>query len=452
MSETRWIFLSVLLTSFMGPFMGSSINMAVPAMAREFQMPAEQLSWVVTAFLLGSVAALLPFGKLADIVGRKRLYRRGLVALMLTTVACGLALSAFSLILARLLQGIALATLFSTSMAMLVASHKPEERGRVIGYSAAATYIGLSAGPVLGGAITEYLGWRLIFFLTAIGILLSLAAMAKVEDEWYGAKGEKLDGIGSCIYCAASTMTLYGLSASASYAGARYLLLAGLTLFAVFLWEQHRARYPLVDWQLFGNGIFALSNLAAMIHYSATFALGFLLSLYLQLIRGFDAASAGLFLLLQPAMMALFSPLAGRLSDQLQPRIVASAGMAITAMGLLAFSFLAAGTSLEFLGANLLFIGIGFAFFSSPNSNAVMGAVAPRHYGVAAAILSVMRLSGQAISMAVVTVLLAFYTAEALPSAYLPSLLTSFQRIFSVLAAICAIGVVVSLKRGKKVS
>lgn len=450
MTQSRWIFLAVLITSFIGPFMGSSINIAIPSMAEEFQLPVEQLSWVVTAYLLGSASALLPFGKLADIIGRKRLYRIGIAAIIITTTGSGLAPSMDILVLFRLLQGVSLAMIFSTGMAMLVSSHKPEERGKVIGYSSAAVYIGLSLGPVIGGMITQYFGWRLIFFLTAAGLVLSFAAVSKVSDEWYGDRQEKLDYFGSLLYCAASSMVLYGLSAYAEHPMVKYIFLGGVILFGIFLLEQRRVSNPLLEMDLFHNTIFAMSNLAAMIHYSSTFALGFLLSLYLQLIRGFDASTAGLFLLLQPSMMALLSPKAGALSDRLQPRLVATSGMAMTAIGLAAFSFLTAVSPIWQIAVNLLFIGIGFAFFSSPNSNAIMGAVEPRQYGVAASVLSVMRLSGQAISMAIVTVLLSVYTVDAMSPEYLPSLLAAFHKIFQVLAVSCALGVAASLARGKR--
>jgi len=450
MTQSKWIFLAVLITSFIGPFMGSSINIAIPSMAKEFQLPVEQLSWVVTAYLLGSASALLPFGKLADIIGRKRLYRIGIVAIIITTIGSGLAPSMDVLVLFRLLQGVSLAMIFSTGMAILVSSHKPEERGKVIGYSSAAVYIGLSLGPVIGGMITQYFGWRLIFFLTAAGLVLSFAAVSKVSDEWYGDKQEKLDYFGSLLYCAASSMVLYGLSAYAEHPMVKYIFFGGVVLFGIFLLEQSRVSNPLLEMGLFHNTIFTMSNLAAMIHYSSTFALGFLLSLYLQLIRGFDASTAGLFLLLQPSMMALFSPKAGALSDRLQPRFVATSGMAMTAIGLAAFSFLTAVSPIWQIAVNLLFIGIGFAFFSSPNSNAIMGAVEPRQYGVAASVLSVMRLGGQAISMAIVTVLLSVYTVDAMSPEYLPSLLAAFHKIFEVLAVSCVLGVAASLARGKR--
>ena len=450
MTQNRWILFAVLSISFFGPFMASSINIAIPAMGKDFELMPEQLSWVVTAFLVGSAAFLVPFGKLADIVGSKRLFCIGLRFLLAATVAGALSPDAFWLILFRLLQGVSLAMIFSTSMAMLVASHPPAQRGRVIGYSAAATYIGLSLGPVVGGLMTQFLGWRLIFWCMAGGILLSLLAMGTVEGEWYGEPSDRLDYIGSLLYSLSAGLLLYGLSSYGTYPFAGAFLAAGVIFFILFLWEQYKAEYPLINWQLFRSGIFAFSNLAAMIHYSSTFALGFILSLYLQLLRGFDAAFAGLFLLLQPVMMAAFSPLAGSLSDKKQPRLVASSGMAMTALGLAVFLLMDENSSLFLIGGNLLFIGVGFAFFSSPNSNAIMGSVSSREYGIAAAVLSVMRIGGQAISMAIVTVILTTTTASVPEAEYLPSLMQVFHRVFAVFAVLCSLGVFISLARGRR--
>lgn len=430
--------------------MGSSINIAIPTMALDFGVAAQELSWVVTAYLLGSAALLVPFGRLADMVGRRRLYTVGTSVVGGMTLISGLAPNVEFLILFRLLQGLALAMIFSTGMAMLVASHPATMRGRVIGFSAAATYIGLSLGPVLGGLITQYLGWRIIFFLSAAVNFLSSFMAAHAEGEWYGDRKGGLDYVGCILYFMASTMLLYGLSAFAVSYGMRYVFAGGVVALLLFLWEQQRAVVPLIDMALFRSTIFAMSNLAALLNYSATFAISFLLSLYLQLLRGLDASTAGLFMLLQPLMMALLSPRAGALSDRHEPRLVASVGMALTALGLFWFSRLQADTPLLVVAANFILIGIGFAFFSSPNSNAIMGAVQPKFYGVASSILSVMRISGQAVSMAVVTVLLTLYTAAHTSPEYLPSLLAAIQRIFLLLGISCTFGVGASLLRGKK--
>ena len=223
-----------------------------------------------------------------------------------------------------------------------------------------------------------------------------------------------------------------------------------MALLLLFIWEQKHASAPLIDISLFQSTIFAMSNLAALLNYSATFAISFLLSLYLQLIRGFDASTAGLFMLLQPLMMALLSPRAGALSDRHEPRLVASFGMTLTTLGIFWFSFLRADTPMLLVAANFVLVGIGFAFFSSPNSNAIMGAVEPRFYGVASSVLSVMRIGGQSISMSVVTMLLAVYTVPHVSAGYLDSLLEAVQGIFFIRAFVCLFGVGASLMRGKR--
>ena len=449
MTTQRRIFTAVLLTSFMGPFLGSCINIAIPAIAAEFSCPATELSWLATAFLLGAVALLLPFGRLSDICGRCRIYSIGTAAMAAISLVAAFSPSVAFLVAMRALQGLALGLVFSSGMALLVAAHPPTERGRAIGYSGAATYIGLSLGPVIGGLITQYLGWRLIFFLAAAVILVSSVLVCKVKEDWYGERGGGFDKLGSLFYALASTLTLYGLSSLAEAAWLRFVLLAGLVFFALFLWQERRARTPLLKLSLFKNTIFAMSNLASFLNYSATYAISFLMSLYLQLVRGLDASTAGLIMLLQPLTMAILSPIAGALSDKYEPRLVASFGMALTTAGIACYALLDAKTPLPLVAANCVLVGVGFGFFSPANNNAIMGAVSKYLYGVAASMVSVMRLSGQAVSMAVVTVLLA---QAALPAVadWAEELASAIRLIFSYLTVSCVAGVIASLARGRR--
>lgn len=451
MPNVKSVFFAVLTTSFIGPFMGSAVNLAIPSIGDAFHVPAGELSAVVSLYLFGSVAVLLPMGKLADIVGRKKLFAAGAALLAACSVGAGASSTLDVLLFWRFLQGAATAMIFSTGMAMLISVYPKENRGKAIGYSAAATYIGLSLGPMIGGMIAHYFGWRCIFYFTAAFLCLSLASILQVKEEWYGVKGARLDLTGSLLYALAGPAILYGCSGAAEHLRARYSLLFGVLALAAFVWRQSRARTPLVDIDLFRkNTVFAMSNLAAMINYSATFAIGFILSLYLQLVRGFDAPTAGMILLVQPIVMAAFSPKAGALSDRAEPRVVASVGMGLNALGLFLFTFLTADTAVWMIGANLALIGLGFALFSSPNNNAIMGAVDASRYGVASSVLAAMRLFGQAMSMAVVTATLSAYAADALAADYLADLLGGFQAAFGAFAALCALGVLASMARGRR--
>ena len=217
-----------------------------------------------------------------------------------------------------------------------------------------------------------------------------------------------------------------------------------------FVFYERRREHPLLEVSLFTENLtFAFSNLAAMINYSATFAVGFLASLYLQIVMDLDARAAGWVMLSQPLLMAMFSPFAGRLSDRVEPRIVASVGMALTTLGLFLFVFVTRDIPLPFVVADLSLIGLGFAFFSSPNNNAIMGAVGREKYGVAASSIATMRMTGQAVSMSTVALIMAWNGGQAaLGSNSVPMVLDSIHSALIVFTVLSAVGVYFSMKRG----
>lgn len=450
-SMERTTLYTVMTTSFMTTFMGSSINLALPTMGHEFGSNAILASWAITAYLLASAIFLLPLGRLADIHGRRRMYLLGTILYTLFTLLTTLASSMEMVIGVRLLQGLSSAMIFSTGMAILTSVYPPHKRGRALGYSVAVTYLGLSVGPVLGGMMNHYWGWRSIFYLTTLLGLLAVAGIHFwLRSEWAGARGEKFDTSGSLLYIAGLLAFLYGLSSIADFIWSRYLVLLGVVLLFLFMFWELRSDYPILQVRLFKHNMaFTFSNLAAMINYSATFAVTFLLSVYLQVVRGYDSQAAGLILLAQPLVMAILSPLAGTLSDRLEPRLVASLGMGCSALSLFFFIFISATTAPVWLVANLLLAGLGFALFASPNNNAIMGSVPACLYGIASSTLGTMRLVGQAISMSIVTLLIALFVgrvplAEANPATFLACMQVSFI-VFTVISIL---GVLASLKRG----
>jgi MFS family permease len=219
----------------------------------------------------------------------------------------------------------------------------------------------------------------------------------------------------------------------------------------LFAWWEWRIENPILDIKLFAaNRVFTFSNLAALANYSATYAVSFLLSLYLQYVKGLNPQTAGLILVSQPIVMAVFSPLAGRLSDRIDPRILASTGMAIVVVGLIPLIFLEMHTSLTFIVCSLIVLGFGFALFSSPNVNAIMSSVQKNFYGVASATLATMRLTGQLLSMGIVMSLLSTNLGKAsiAPENY-QNFLAGNKTTFIISAAICFGGIFASLARGK---
>jgi MFS family permease len=242
---------------------------------------------------------------------------------------------------------------------------------------------------------------------------------------------------------------MYGASHLTSAAGV-VMILAGITGLTVFAFIELKTEHPLLDIGLFKeNSVFLFSNAAALINYSATFAIGFLLSLYLQYIKGLSPHYAGYILVSQPLIQALLSPVAGKLSDMVEPRLVASAGMVVTIIGLVIFAFLTVDTPIWLIVGNLVLFGIGFGLFSSPNTNAIMSSVDRSLYGVASALVGTMRLTGQVVSMAIVTLIFSYHIGFASPSAEnLPQLMTSMKYIFLVFVLLCIAGLLASLVRG----
>lgn len=438
------------LSSFLTPFMGTAVNIALPAIGREFGMSAVALGWVATAYLLASAVCLLPTGRLSDLYGRNRILRIGLAVNVVASALLIFVRSGEALLALRALQGFGGQMIFCTNMAILISVYPPEQRGRALGLNVAAVYLGLSMGPPVGGLLTHHLGWRSIFAFTLVLSLVALAvSIWKLAGEWAEAKGERFDATGAGLYALAVAALVYGGHFPHEVAGIASLIAGSVSAVCFVRWEWRRPQ-PLIDLRLFTrNTIFAFSNLAALIHYAATFAVGFLLSLYLQQIRGLTPEQAGLVLLAQAGMMALFSPLAGWLSDRIEPRIVASAGMVLTATGLGALSFLTERTPLPLLIADLMWMGLGYALFSSPNTNAVMSSVERPMYGVASAVLSIMRQLGMVLSMALVGLCLAVFMGRAqLQPELHPQFMRSLHIAFPVFAGLCGVGLIASLARG----
>ncbi len=449
-SIQRSALVAATMASFLTPFLGSSINVALPAIGASLGLNAVSLSWVATSFILTSAVCLVPLGRVADMIGRRKVFLSGMGLFTLSSLGCGLARSASALIAFRSLQGVGAAMIFGTGLAILISVYPPGERGRVIGLNATAVYTGLSVGPFIGGLLTHRWGWPSVFLASVpLGLTTWVVAWRGLKGEWKGDPTVRFDPIGTGLYALTLIGLMMGLTVVSGIPGVM-LVGAALLTFAGFLRWERRVAHPVLDVALLaGNAVFARSNLAALINYSATFAVTFLLSIHLQSIRGLDPRQAGLVLLAQSVVMAAVSPVAGRLSDRLEPRIVASLGMGFTIVGLLWLASLPAQVPLRAIIGALVVLGIGFGLFSSPNTNAVMSSVEKRHYGVASATLGTMRLVGQMLSMGVAAAVLAFFVGPAALSPEMqPRFLAAERVVLLIFAALCGLGTFASLSRG----
>ena len=431
--------------------MGSSVNLALPHIAREFQMSGIEQSWVLTAYLLSTAILQVPFGRLADIWGKRTVFLTGICIFAVTTFCCGFAFNGLTLIILRTLQGIGSAMVFCTNIAILSSVFPPKERGMAMGVIAATVYVSIAAGPSLGGIITQYLGWEYVFFITAgVSAIALTGAFMVMKDRWRESKGEPFDVKGAVVYGFSVLALIYGLSILPQLTGFALIALSALLLF-LFVRHERREAYPVFNVNLFiHNKIFRMSSAAALINYAATFPIGFLMSLYLQEVKGLDARSAGLILIVQPVIQSVLSPFAGKLSDRIPARFIASFGMALITGSLLILAFfITANSSLIFLLVMLGLLGVGFAAFSSPNTNAIMGSVDKKNYSMASATTGTVRLVGQAFSMGITTMIISIVIgAQAIPPAVNALLMKVIHLTFIIFAALCAFGVYTSLARG----
>jgi EmrB/QacA subfamily drug resistance transporter len=424
----------------------------LPSIGKELHANAISLGWVISSFILTSAIFLLPFGRLGDIIGRKKVFTLGILLFTVSTFLILFAHSIISLIILRIFQGFSSAMIFGTSMAILTSVFQPGERGRAIGINITATYLGLSLGPVIGGLLTHYLGWRSIFaFLVPFGIISLILIQRKIKTEWAEAIGEKFDWRGSIIYGIALASFMWGFSKLPSSLGWICIIIA-LLMAAVFLIFENKVSNPVFDIRLImRNRVFAFSGIAALINYSATSAIGFFISLYLQYLKGLDARTAGLIMISQPIAMTLLSPVAGKLSDKRNPGAIASIGMGITASGLILLCFITETTPDYFIVLLLLLMGIGFGLFSSPNSNAIMSSVEKRHLGVASGVVGTMRMVGQMMSMGIAMMLISLYIGKQTinPSTY-PGLISAMRTGFVIFSILSVLGIFASLARHGK--
>lgn len=450
--DQNMILITSTMAGFLSTFMSSSVNIALPVIDSEFHVSAVVLGWIPLAYIVTGGAALMPAGQLSDFQGRRRVFLWGLIIFTVFSGASALAPSAGWLIGLRLAQGFSAGLLFATTTAMIISAFPLERRGRALGLQISGVYLGTTLGPALGGIITHSLGWRGLFWIIAgLALVNCILTVTQTQGlEWREPAGSSFDVVGAAIYGVALPAVLVGLSFLPGLLGILFLVV-GVAGLAVFVWWESRTPNPIFRVDLMRhNRVFAFSNLSSLINYSATFAMTFLISLYLQYNRGLNAMTAGFVLVIGLFLQAAFSPVAGRLVDRVPARLVASGGMCLCVLGLVGLAFIGETTPYWHLIPLLCLLGIGFAFFAPAITHAVMGSVERRDVSVAAAVLATVRMAGQNISLGVATLVLALVVGkhEIQPGDY-PHVLTSVRITFGIFAALCAFGVAASLVGGR---
>jgi MFS family permease len=424
--------------SFLAPFMVSALIVAIPTIGIEFSMDAVAMSWLATVFFLAASMFLIPFGRLADIFGVKKIFSIGIVIYFVSASLAALAPSAPVLIAARFLTGVGAAMIFGTSLALLSLSLSESERGEALGINIASNLTGFALGFFLGGLLTFYASWRFIFVLTLpISALVMTLIRLRLPGECAFSKGQKFDVIGSAMIVALLFLVILGLSELPSISGGAFIL-CGIAVFLLYSWHQSRNSSPVIDLALFRNRCFSFSNAAILIYTTSNLAVIFLFSFYLQYIRGFDSNQSGLILMASTLIMAMLVIYAGRLSDRMNLYRLASIGVIVSLAGLLPMIFISPDTPLSLAFLELTLVSAGAALFYPPMVKIILGSIHRDKYGVGSSLAETMRLVGNAASMALVTVGFTFYLGGSviLPRNY-PAFLQSMRLILAAFSVLC---------------
>lgn len=400
--------LIVCIGSFLTPLSLSATMVAIPAIARDLQADAVFVSWIPSVFLLANLIALLPTGRLADTYGRKRMYLGGSLIFVVGSVLSGVATNIEMLLLFRVIQGIGAAMIFSTGMAIVSSVYKEVGRGAALGWVVGVVYLGLTAGPLIGGWLTEHYGWQSVFLFQApLGLLGIVLGLIKMKGEWRSDRPQPLDLIGSALLAIWVMALFFGVTRLPDLEGWG-LLLISILFMGIFVYHCDRAEHPLVRLRVvWENRVYSRSLLASMFMWGGNYGLVFLLGLYLQYTRGMTPTDAGKMLMYQAVVMAVLAPMTGKLSDRFSPKLLATLGCLIVAVTLSFMLFMDNSTSITVMALGMMALGLGFGLFSTPNSSAALGAVPEEKMGIASALLNLARLKGQLLGTASVTLLLA---------------------------------------------
>lgn len=446
MEKKNLILLICAVLSFFAVFAVNSVMVVIPTIASEFHMSNIVQNWAIIIFLLVVAVLSVPAGQISGKYGLRKVTIISVILFIVISVANVLVTTSEQFLICRLVLGIALAFFNVTSMAMVVSTFPPQERGKALGITITGVYIALSLAPVLGGILNYQLGWRSVVLFGVPFLLVILALLlTKVNEEWVTFEGIPLDLKGSVIYGIGMVLFIYGFTILNEPLGV-ILTVLGVIFLVIFAFIELRQTHPVFDIRFFRNRRFLSANFASLCAYLATFAVTTILNYHLQYIKGFDSQTAGIILLAAPLCQVVLAPIAGRLSDNYVPQILAAIGMGLGTVSLVLFSFLNETTSLEFLIVSMIIYGIGFGLFSPPNTNVIMSSVPPKDTSVASASVATMRTVGQAMSLGILTLVFAFVMGDVpIIEQYYPLLIQSCQITCLICVALCIASVFASL-------
>jgi len=402
MPGRRSVLISCTLASFLTPFSSSSITVLLPQLSSHFGVSLAASNWSAGAYLIPLAAFIVPLGRIADWKGRSTIFMIGLISFSASSLLAALSPDFTSFLIFRFLQGISSSMISATAVAVLSEAFPREERGRAVGVNTASVYVGLSLGPLMGGLIADLLSWTWVLILSSLASLLALLPSRNLP------KSRELSSPPSPALISLHAISMILLAYGISSPGGSGIAISsiGAALLAAWL-SREMLGDGILGPQLLRNRAYMASSTAALLNYSATYAISIVLSLHLQRVLGLPASVAGIILTAQPIVQAFLSPLAGYLADRISPHRVASLGMILVALGVVSLLPLTPSRQPASLLPSLLLLGVGFALFASPNTVAALNASPIPLYGSATAFLGSMRFLGQSLSTSILMILMA---------------------------------------------
>lgn len=443
--ERTVVFVSF-ITSFFAVFLSAGVVLGIPSIASEFGMNNVVQNWIPTITLLVVAVFTLPAGQISGKYGIKKTLMIGVLIYLLSSIGAALSMLTEIFLIFRVFQGVGMAFLNVSAMAMVVQAVNPKNRGRALGFTVTGIYLAGSLSPVICGFLVYNFGWRSMFYFVIPFLVLCLVLMAlKIPQEWKTYEGNKIDTTGYVIYGMGILLFIYGFTNLMNAFGLASLII-GLILLVIFAYYELNVESPAFNMLLFKNMKFTSSNIAALCSYLAIAALTTILNYHFQYVRGMDAQMAGLMLIITPIIMAIVAPNSGKLSDRINPQKLAAIGMSIATLTLVIMVFLDADTPLYLIIIAMVLQGIGMGLFTSPNTNAIMSSVPANETPNASAAQSAMRTMGQTMSLGLLTLVFAWIMGSLkLSSEYSAMIVQSSQLIAVICTVICIVAILASL-------
>ena len=452
--DRKLVLLACCLAGFITPLLSTMMNLSLVNIGEEFGAGSHMLAYVNTAFLLSSVVFMVPMAKFGDIHGKKRTFILGVAIIAVACLMAPFSPSFWFLIGCRVIMGLGSACIVTTSISMITDVYPHEHRGGAIGLQTMCVYIGLAAGPALGGVLNDLLGWHSLFLLIVPIAVASIVCMTRFKAEISPNRGGRFDGKGAVVYGIAIVLSMGGMI-NLPETWAYVMLVVGVVFLAVFVAVELRTPYHLLNVRLFKGRVFTGSCLATFMNYAASYSISYFLALYLQSIGGLSAMQAGILMLVQPAIQAVGTPYFGKLSDRVaDKRLLPTAGMLITAAGIAIVMWYDVAPSFPLIVATMALVGFGLSVFSAPNTSVIMGSVDPRETGEASAMVAVMRQSGMMGSMGTAMLFLSLIMGSAdniVPETY-GEFVEVLRYSFAICTVACLVGAVASMFRGREPS